>query len=67
MSKSRNERRSHTGSRTRRVRLFPEENRAQRPAHIGRVITMAGLEQARLEAAARADNEAALHPEGDHA
>lgn len=66
-----------TRSRDRRIRVFSDTNSALRPEHLARVITLAGLEQARLEAAARADNETrepdvaphtdAEGQEGDHA
>lgn len=43
----------------RRVWVFSELNHDLRPEQVAKIITSAGLEQARLEAEARAHNEAA--------
>ena len=40
----------------RRVQVFSESGRDSRTERIARIITSAGLEQARLEAAARAEH-----------
>lgn len=57
MSQPINRRRSPR-RRERRINVFADGNHARRPEHLARVNTAAGLEQARREAAARADNEA---------
>ncbi len=77
MSKSSPHSRRTRRGQGRRIRVFADSNRALRPEHLARVMTIAGLEQARREAAARADNEAqeaertppmgAEEQEGDHA
>lgn len=51
-------RRRYGKSHGRRVWVFSELNRDLRPEQIARIITAAGLEQARLEADARADAQA---------
>lgn len=49
----------------RRIQVFSEPNRDQRPERIARIITAAGLERARLEADAHAEH--VDHREGgDH-
>ncbi|WP_448712227.1 hypothetical protein [Microbacterium profundi] len=55
-----NQRNSHRYRRSpdRRVWVFSELNRDLRPEHLAKIITAAGLEQARLEAEARAEQEA---------
>lgn len=65
--------RRHRKNSARRVWVFPEANQDLRPEHVAKIITVAGLEQARLEAAAQAEAEAAATPvvseegEVDHA
>lgn len=54
-------------SQDRGVWVFSELNRDLRPEQIARIITAAGLEQARREAAAIADNEKRRGEEDDHA
>lgn len=52
----------------RRVWVFSELNHDLRPEQVAKIITTAGLEQARLEAAAQADDAAAeLDKEDAHA
>lgn len=55
-----NQRNSHRYRKSpdRRVWVFSELNRDLRPEHFAKIITAAGLEQARLEAEARAQQEA---------
>lgn len=48
-------RRRYRKSSERHVWVFSDVNRDLRPDQIARIITSAGLEQARLEAAARAE------------
>ena len=48
-------RRRYRKSVDRRVQVFSESNSDRRTERIARIITSAGLEQARLEAAARAE------------
>lgn len=55
---ARGPRRRYRKSPGRRVWVFSELNRDLRPEQIAKIITSAGLEQARLEAAAQADAEA---------
>lgn len=58
MSKSiRVSRRRYHKSSGRRVWVFSELNRDLRPEQVAKIITVAGLEQARLEAAAQAEAE----------
>ncbi|MBM7502928.1 hypothetical protein ACFPER_05575 [Agromyces aurantiacus] len=68
---NRRDRRRYRKAQDRRVWVFSDVNRDVRPEQIARIITTAGLEQARLEAAARADDEAHQHAtparEDDHA
>lgn len=54
MSKHVRGQRRYRKSQDRRVRVFSELNRRLRPQQIAKVITNAGLEQARLEAEAQA-------------
>ena len=49
----------------RRVQVFSESNRDQRPERIARIITAAGLERARLEADAHAEH-VTRHKGGGH-
>lgn len=56
---ARGSRRRYRRSSGRRVWVFSELNHDLRPEHVARIITAAGLEQARLEAEAQADVEAA--------
>lgn len=58
MTDRRNHRR-YRKSPGRRVWVFSELNHDLRPEQIAKIITSAGLEQARLEAEARAQDEAA--------
>lgn len=58
MSDNRQTRRNYKKNRDRRVWVFSELNRDLRPEQIAKIITSAGLEQARLEAQAQADVEA---------
>ena len=51
-------RRRYRKSSERRVWVFSDVNRDLRPEQIARIITSAGLEQARLEAEAQAENTA---------
>lgn len=66
MTNRRNSRRSRRAS-DRRVWVFSELNHDLRPEQIAKIITSAGLEQARLEAEARAQREAgeSALPQGD--
>lgn len=58
MSSNRQTRRNYKKTRDRDVWVFSELNRDLRPEQIAKIITSAGLEQARLEAQAQADVEA---------
>ncbi len=58
MTSHASKRRRYRKSQGRRVWVFSELNRDLRPEQIARIITAAGLEQARLEADARADEQA---------
>lgn len=49
----------------RRVWVFSELNHDLRPEHVAKIITAAGLEQARLEAEAQAATEAREKQAGD--
>lgn len=63
-------RRRYRKSSGRRVWVFSELNHDLRPEQIARIITVAGLEQARREAEARVDaeqRESDVDGEGDHA
>lgn len=63
-------RRRYRKSSERRVWVFSDVNRDLRPEQIARIITSAGLEQARLEADAQAEDTAratASLPEGEEA
>lgn len=51
----------------RRVWVFSELNHDLRPEHVAKIITTAGLEQARLEAAAQQDATARTDEEDGHA
>lgn len=71
---NRHARRRYRKTHDRRVWVFSELNQDLRPEQIARIITAAGLEQARLESEARAEMAAqASHDtspqdrEGDHA
>lgn len=57
---NRQSRRRYRKKQDRRVCVFSELNRDLRPGQIARIITTAGLEQARREAEAHAD-----HPKPD--
>ncbi|MEV8359198.1 hypothetical protein [Microbacterium sp. NPDC076895] len=59
-------RRRYRKSVDRRVQVFSESNSDTRTERIARIITSAGLEQARLEAAARAEH-VECDEGGDHA
>lgn len=58
MSPNRQTRRRYRKSKDRQVWVFSELNRDLRPEQIAKIITSAGLEQARLEAQARVEDEA---------
>lgn len=58
MSARNNNRRRYRKSSGRNVWVFSELNQDLRPEQIAKIITSAGLEQARLEAAARAEDSA---------
>lgn len=58
MTSHASKRRRYRKSQGRRVWVFSDLNRDLRPEQIARIITAAGLEQARLEADARADAQA---------
>lgn len=60
MTKTPPARRRYRKSRDRRVWVFSELNHDLRPEQIAKIITSAGLEQARLEAEARAEEETRL-------
>ncbi len=68
-------RRRYRKSSGRRVWVFSELNHDLRPDQVAKIITAAGLEQARLEAAAQADDANRAEPDapipekegGDHA
>jgi hypothetical protein len=69
---NRRERRRYRKSPGRRVWVFSELNTDLRPEHVAKIITSAGLEQARLEAEARAQREPTepddvAKGDGDHA
>lgn len=51
----------------RRVWVFSELNQDLRPDQVAKIITSAGLEQARLEAEAQADADLRAEGEADHA
>ncbi|MBT9605761.1 hypothetical protein [Microbacterium sp.] len=51
----------------RRVWVFSELNHDLRPEHVAKIITAAGLEQARLEAAAQQEATARTNEEDGHA
>jgi hypothetical protein len=53
---NRQTRRRYRKSKGRRVWVFSELNHDLRPEQIAKIITTAGLERARLEAAAQADD-----------
>ncbi|WP_448810390.1 hypothetical protein [Agromyces bauzanensis] len=55
---NRHSRRRYRKTSGRRVWVFSEPNYDMKPEQVARIITIAGLEQARLEAAARVDDEA---------
>lgn len=55
-------RRRYRKSRDRRVWVFSELNHDLRPEQIAKILVSAGLEQARREAEARAEEEARLAP-----
>lgn len=63
---NRHTRRRNRNAADRRVWVFSALNRDLRPEHLAKIITSAGLEQARLEAEARAQQEAdhSVTPEG---
>lgn len=52
---ARGTRRSYRRNTRRHVQVRADANRVGRPAQVAKIITTAGLEQARLEAAAQAD------------
>lgn len=56
---ARGSRRRYRKNSGRRVWVFSELNHDLRPEHVARIITAAGLEQARLEAEAQAATEVA--------
>ena len=67
---NRRERRRYRTTPHRRVWVFSELNHDLRPEQLAKIITSAGLEQARLEAEARAQRRS-IHPAeeqgGEHA
>ncbi|MEV8219153.1 hypothetical protein AB0O65_05250 [Microbacterium sp. NPDC077391] len=62
-SHARGPRRRYRKNSGRRVWVFSELNHDLRPEQVAKIITAAGLEQARLEAAAQADARAAAQRE----
>lgn len=59
---ARGSRRRYCKTSGQRVWVFSELNHDLRPEQVAKIITAAGLEQARLEAAAQADAEAQRAP-----
>lgn len=62
-SHARGSRRGYQKSSRRRVWVFSELNHDLRPTQLAKIITVAGLEQARLEAAAQAEAAVRAEPE----
>lgn len=67
MSSSRSGHRRYHQTRGHQVWVFSELNGELRPEQVARIITAAGLEQARREADARADAEQRAEEEAGHA